>query len=77
MPLDLLLAQAELAKAATDVLHAEDMLSLWKAIAVLGWLCAVAAGVMWQRGKDAELARLNKLLDTYQQAQGGAKGGSL
>lgn len=66
-----ILAQAEaLTKAANDVIAAQDMLSIWKAIAILGWLAAAAAFWKWQAAQAAERERLQKLVDTYQAGKG-------
>lgn len=75
-----LLAQAEpaaaAAKAAADLLNAQDLLAMWKGIATVCAAGAVGAATMWYRCVMADIARLNKIVEVYQtqtQQPGGQK----
>lgn len=72
--LSLLLAQdpAAAAKAAADLLAAQDVLTMWKAIAVLSASAAAFCFYKWQKGLADELAETKAALAIYQTKNGGA-----
>jgi hypothetical protein len=64
-----LLAQADptatAAKAAADLLAAQDVLAMWKAIAVVCASGAVFFAIQWYRCIQADVARLNEIAKVY------------
>lgn len=74
--ISILLAQdpAAAAKAASDLLAAQDVLTMWKAIAVLGWSAAGFSFYRWQKGIADELKETKEALAVYQGKGVGPKG---
>lgn len=61
------------AKAAADLLAAQDVLAMWKAIAVVCASGAVFFAIQWYRCIQADVARLNKIAEVYMAAAAAAQ----